>query len=95
MGNGFGGAGTGKVKNRKVQLREKLEWERKRFLTLVFNSLIVEILFFFFVLEEGEGKRWRKGKGSAFCLSKVEIWDLGSRFGLWHRFVKGKRRVGF
>ena len=43
-----------------------------------------------FVLEESERKRWRKQKGSAFCLSKVEIWDLGSRFGLWHSFVKGK-----
>ena len=43
-----------------------------------------------FVLEEGEGKRWRKEKGSTFCLSKVEIWDLGSWFGLWHSFVKGK-----
>ena len=76
-------------------MREKPEWERRRFLTLVFNLLIVEILFFFFFLGEGEGKWWRKGKGSAFCLSKVEIWDLGSRIGLWHSFVKGKRRVGF
>ena len=46
--------------------------------------------FVFFVLEEGEGKRWRKEKWSAFCLSKVEIWDLGSRFGFWYSFVKGK-----
>ena len=50
---------------------------------------------FDFVLEEGEGKRWRKEKGSTFCLSKVEIRDLGSRFGLWHSIVKGKGRVRF
>ena len=49
----------------------------------------------FFVLKEGEGKRWRKEKGSAFCLSKVEIGDLESRFGFWHRIVKAKGRVGF
>nr|POE73563.1 hypothetical protein CFP56_47803 [Quercus suber] len=46
-----------------------------------------------FVLEEGEGKQRRKEKGSAFCLSKVEIGDLGSRFGLWHSIVKGNGRV--
>ena len=31
-----------------------------------------------FVLEEGEGERWRKVRGFAFCLSKVEIGGLGA-----------------
>ena len=56
--------------------------------------------FVFFVLEEGEGvdlyfggrrrETVEERERSTFCLSKVEIWELGSRFGLCHSFVKGK-----
>ena len=74
MGNGFGGAGTGKVKNRNLQLREKPEWERRRFLTLVFNLLIVEILFFFFF---GGRRREMVEERERVCILFVKGGDLG------------------
>ena len=65
-------------------MREKPEWERRRFLTLVFNLLIVEILFFFFFWRKEKGNGGGKGKGLHFVCQRWRsgIWGAGLAFGI-------------
>ena len=69
--------------------RTSKQWERRRFLTLVFSSLIVGI--FFFVLEEGEGvdlcfggkRRETVEEIERVCILFVKCGDLGSGEPVW------------